>query len=185
MRISRQWKGLGIVLTLLVSLVAAGWLIRDRFLPVEPGTRAPNFRATDMAGNPVELDDLRGKVVLLNVWATWCAPCREEMPAIQALYEDYADRGLEIVAVSIDAPVGLRDGIGNPGGDVAAFVREMGLTFPIWLDQSREVYEIYRLIGVPETFIIDKSGYIVHKRIGPWDWNSPQQRATFDRYLKG
>lgn len=104
---------------------------------------------------------------------------------MQALYEDFGPRGLEIVAVSIDAPRGLRDRSGKPGGDVEAFAREMGLTFPIWLDQSAEIYQTYRLTGVPESFVIDQDGYIVAKRIGAWDWNSPAFRDLFDRLLKG
>lgn len=185
MSINRQWKGISIVLPLIAGFIIVGWFLRDRFQPVDVASRAPYFEATDLAGNPVDLDDLRGKVVLLNVWATWCAPCREEMPSIQALYEDYAPKGLEVVAVSVDSPVGLRDGAGNPGGDVAAFAREMGLTFPIWLDPAREIYRSYRLRGVPETFILDRTGHIVSKKIGPHDWNAPEYRALFDRLLEG
>lgn len=184
MRVDRQWVGVGVVLTLVGLLIGAGWLLRDRFMPVDVGSEAPHFEATSLAGDPVDLDNLRGKVVLLNVWATWCGPCREEMPSLQALYEDYGPRGLEIVAVSIDAPQGLRDRGGKLGGNVSAFAEEMQLTFPIWLNQSGDIYQTYRMTGVPETFVIDRFGYIVAKRIGAWDWNAPERRALFDRLLE-
>ena len=184
MSINRQWAGVGIVLTLIAALVGAGWLLRDRFMPIGVGSAAPRFEATTLAGDPIDLTHLRGKVVLLNVWATWCEPCREEMPAMQALYEDYASKGLEIVAVSIDAPTGLRDRGGRLGGNVAAFAEDMGLTFPIWLDPSGKIYQTYRMTGVPESFVIDQFGDIVTKRIGAWDWNSPERRAFFDRLLE-
>ena len=103
---NRQWSMVAIILGLVVLLIGGGWLLRDKFAPVEVGTAAPDFVAQDLEGNPVSLSDLRGEVVLLNIWATWCAPCREEMPAMQRLYEELGDDGLHIVAVSIDARMG-------------------------------------------------------------------------------
>src|SRR5690606_16354584 len=118
---SRQWWTVGGLLALLVALVALGWTVRDRFLPVEVGTAAPSFPARDLQGNPVSLDALRGEVVLLNIWATWCPPCREEMPSMQRLHDQLAEEGLRVVAVSIDAASGQVDAGGRPGGDIAAF----------------------------------------------------------------
>ncbi|HEX8431234.1 MAG TPA: TlpA disulfide reductase family protein, partial [Longimicrobium sp.] len=109
----RQWIFVGSVVALLVVLVGAGWFARDRFLPVDVGSAAPAFRATDMAGRPVSLGDLEGEVVLLNIWATWCGPCRAEMPSLQRLHEQLAPRGLKVVAVSVDAARGTRDAGGN------------------------------------------------------------------------
>ncbi|MBW3575021.1 MAG: TlpA family protein disulfide reductase, partial [Actinobacteria bacterium] len=97
---------MGILVTWVVGL---GWLVRDRFLPVEVGTSAPTFAARDLSGAPVSLESLRGEVVLLNIWATWCPPCREEMPSMQRLQEKLGPEGLRIVAVSIDAESGGTD----------------------------------------------------------------------------
>lgn len=180
-----QWTIIGIVFGLLVVLVGMGWSVRERFLPVEVGSEAPaNFTSTDMTGAPVNLDDLRGEVILLNIWATWCPPCREEMPSMQRLHEQLADEGVHIVAVSIDAPDGTVDPAGNPGGNVEAFARQMGLTFPIWLNQSGDIQRAYRTTGVPESFVIDRNGVIVKKVIGPTEWDSEANIALFRRLLE-
>lgn len=182
---NRQWSAVAIVIALIVVLIGMGWLVRDRFLPVEVGTTAPNFSATDLQGNPVALSDLRGEVVLLNIWATWCPPCLEEMPSMQRLHEAYGDRGLRIVAVSIDAPLGVRDRGGEVGGNVEAFARRMGLTFTIWHDPAGEIQRIYRTTGVPESFVIDRSGNIVKKVIGATEWDSEANRDLIRRLLEG
>jgi thiol-disulfide isomerase/thioredoxin len=83
----RQWIVVGAVVALLAMLVGVGWTMRDRFLPVEVGSSAPEVLATDMRGKPVRLSELRGQVVLLNIWATWCGPCQQEMPSMQRLYQ--------------------------------------------------------------------------------------------------
>jgi thiol-disulfide isomerase/thioredoxin len=180
----RQWAGVLAVVTVLVALVAVAWTVRGEFLPVEVGTGAPDFRATDLQGRPVSLRDLRGEVVLLNIWATWCPPCREEMPSMQRLQEELGDAGLKIVAVSIDAAPGRTDPSGHEGGDVAAFGREFGLTFPIWLDPSGEIQRTYRTTGVPESFVVDRSGTIIKKVIGGTMWDSEANVALFRRLLE-
>ncbi len=164
---SRQWAfvaGVGLVLALLLG---AGWMVRGRFLPVEVGTRAPDFQARDMEGRPVSLSDLRGEVVLLNVWATWCAPCLDEMPSMERLHRELGPRGLRIVAVSVDGAPGAL----SPGGDPASFARELGLTFAIWHDPSGAVQRTYRTTGVPESFVIDRHGVIQKKVIGATEWD--------------
>ncbi|CAN5296119.1 TlpA disulfide reductase family protein [soil metagenome] len=166
------------------GLLLAGWLARDRFLPVEVGTEAPEFQAVDMAGRPVALEQLRGQVVLLNVWATWCAPCRDEMPSMQRLHERLHERGLRVVAVSVDAAPGGFGGGGQPGGDVAAFVRDMGLGFIIWRDPEGDVQRVYRTTGVPESFVIDRDGTIVKKVIGGTEWDTPANIELFERLLE-
>lgn len=182
---NRQWSMVGVVVGLIILLIGLGWLVRDRFLPVEVGTVAPSVEVVDLDGNPVRLADLRGEVILLNIWATWCPPCREEMPSMQRLHEDYADRGLRIVAVSIDAPLGFADAAGLIGGDLRAFVDEFGLTFTIWHDPRATVKRAYRATAVPESFVIDRSGTIVKKVLGETDWNSSANRELFDRLLEG
>lgn len=181
---NRQWGIVAGIVAVLLALIGVGWLVRDRFLPVEVGTVAPNFSAQDMAGRPVALRDLRGEVVLLNIWATWCPPCREEMPSMQRLYQRLGPEGLKMVAVSIDAAPGKVDPGGRPGGDVAAFAREMGLTFTIWRDPDGVVPRTYRTTGVPESFVIDRSGTIIKKVIGPTEWDSPSSVDLFRRLLR-
>ena len=181
---TRQSWILGAMLVLLAGLVGVGWLVRDRFLPIEVGGRAPDFTATDLEGRPVSLRDVRGKVVLLNIWATWCPPCREEMPSMQRLHERLGPEGLEIVAVSVDAPAGRLDPGGRPGGDVEEFAREMGLTFTIWHDPSGTIQRTYRTTGVPESFVIDRSGTIIKKVIGATEWDSPANVDLIRRLLR-
>ena len=123
-------------LAVLAGLVGVAWANRDRFLPVEVGTIAPDFPATDMAGRPVTLKELRGQVVLLNIWATWCAPCREEMPSLERLHRELADDGLRIVAVSVDGP-GAAQGIRD-------FARDMGLTFEMLHDPDQRPVVLVR-----------------------------------------
>lgn len=179
-----QWWIVGGVILVLAGLVGAGWLARDRFLPVEVGTRAPDFVATDLQGRRVSLEDLRGEVVMLNIWATWCPPCREEMPSMQRLYEELGPEGLHVVAVSIDAAEGKKDPAGREGGDVAAFAEEYELTFDIWHDPSGEIQRTYRTTGVPESFVIDRDGMIVKKVIGATEWDSAAHVEMFRRLLE-
>lgn len=183
-RLGQGWA-VGAVLLLLGALVGAGWILRDRFLPVEVGTAAPEVVARDLQGRPVALSDLRGEVVLLNVWATWCPPCREEMPSMQRLHERLGDDGLRIVAVSVDGAAPAERAAGDPRELVEAFVREMGLTFTIWLDRSGKIQRSLRTTGVPESFVIDRRGTIVKKVIGATEWDSEANVELISRLLKG
>ena len=180
---NRQWLVVAVIGLVLIGLVGLGWMVKDRFLPVEVGTEAPDFTARDMAGRPVSLDQLSGEVVLLNIWATWCPPCREEMPSMERLHRQLASDGLRVVAVSIDAAPGQSDASGYPGGDVAAFVRDMGLTFDIWRDPQGRIQQTYRTTGVPESFVIDRNGTIVKKVIGGTEWDSAANLDLFRRLL--
>ena len=181
---SRQGWLVAAVGLALAALVALGWSVRDRFLPVEVGSVAPDFRARDLAGRPVALADLRGQVVLLNLWATWCPPCREEMPSMQRLFDQLGPEGLRIVAVSVDAPVGALDAGGNPGGDVAAFVRRLRLGFDVWRDPDGRIARVYRTTGVPESFVIDRRGVVRRKVLGGTQWDTEANRTLFRRLLQ-
>ncbi|CAN5617443.1 TlpA disulfide reductase family protein [soil metagenome] len=181
---SRQAWAVVAVSALLLGLVWVGWTARDRFLPVEVGTRAPDFTARNLRGEQVALSGLRGEVVLLNIWATWCPPCREEMPSMQRLHETLGPSGLRVVAVSIDALPGRLDLARRPGGDVAAFVREYGLGFAIWHDPTGEIQRIYRTTGIPESFVIGRDGVIVSKVIGATEWDSEARIASLRRLLR-
>lgn len=172
----KQW----FIVALVVGVLTAGaWLglrLAPDIFPVEVGSQAPDFQAVDLAtGDTVEMESLRGQVVLLNIWATWCAPCREEMPSMQRLHEQYRERGLRVVAVSVD--------VGGPDV-VRDFQRQMGLTFEIWQDQTQQIQRIYQTTAVPESFVINRRGEIVKKLIGPHDWTSGVNSRLIERLLR-
>ena len=181
---NRQWLSVGVIGLVLAGLIGAGWMVKDRFLPVEVGTAAPDFTATDLEGRRVSLSDLDGEVVLLNIWATWCPPCIEEMPSMQRLYRQLGPEGLKIVAVSVDAELGRSDASGKIGGDIRRFVDEMGLTFDIWHDPDGSIQQTYRTTGIPESFVIDRDGNIVRKDIGGKLWDSEERLESIRRLLE-
>lgn len=176
-------KPYAIALVLMGALVLVAWFGRGRFSPVTVGAQAPDFTARSLDGGEVKLSDFRGQVVLVNIWATWCPPCREEMPSMQRLYEEFEGRDFEILAVSIDAPLGGRDELGRPGGDLEAFAREYGLTFPILHDPSRRVEDLYQTTGVPESFIVGRDGLVYRRLAGATVWDAPQYRELILRLL--
>lgn len=181
---NRQWYAVLGILAVVAGLIAVGWTVRDRFFPVEVGTAAPDFAARTLEGEDIRFAALGGEVVLLNVWATWCPPCREEMPSMQRLYEELGPEGLRIVAVSVDAPFGVLGGSGQRGGDVAAFAEEYGLTFDIWHDPSGRIQQTYRVTGLPESFLIDRNGQIVKKDIGGVMWDTDARMDLVRRLLE-
>ena len=117
----------------------------------------------------------RGSVTLVNIWATWCIPCRVEMPAMERVYQDLAPRGFKIAAVSIDE--------GNPE-DVREFGRELGLTFDLLQDRTTAVSRIYQTTGVPESFLVNRDGVIVKRLMGDHDWSSEVNRKLIERLLE-
>ena len=174
----QQWGVVGVIVLLLGGgLATATHVLGDELFPVSVGTRAPDFsaRTLDPAPTTKTLAAYRGEVVLVNVWATWCGPCRIEMPALQALHESYGPRGLHIVAVSIDDP-GMEDAI-------RAFVSEYRLTFEVLHDAPGAISRRYQTTGVPETFVIGRDGVIRKKVIGAVDWNSAGTRALVAQLL--
>ena len=172
----KQWL---LVAAVVVSLLIGGTVLA-RFGPqpegLSVGKRAPDFHAIDLAsGDSVTLRArYAGAVTLVNIWATWCAPCRVEMPAMEKLYQSLAPRGFRIAAVSIDE--------GSPE-DVQAFSRELGLSFDILQDRSTKVQQIYQTTGVPESFLLNREGVIVKRVIGAHDWSSVVNRALIERLL--
>lgn len=131
----------------------------NEFAPLQRGDEAPGYGARTLQGDSLALASLDGRPVMLNVWATWCPPCREEMPALQTLHERYDAVGLAVVAVSLDA---ARD-------DAAAFATELGLTMRMLHDPASRVTRTFRTTGVPETFLIGADGRIVRRWIGAFD----------------
>ena len=135
-----------------------------KIVPEGVGLPSPDFTLSDLNGKMVSLSNYRGKVVLLNIWATWCSSCVDEMPSMENLYQKLKDKDFEILAVSID----------SLGAEVVApFMEKYKLTFPALIDPEGTLRIAYRITGVPESFIIDKNGKLVKKIIGPLDWTSP------------
>jgi peroxiredoxin len=141
----------------------------------ERDVEAPEFALADLAGNRVRLSDHRGNVVLLNFWATWCPPCRAEMPSMEKLYQVYRDRGLVILAISGDR---------TNRSTVETFVQELGVTFPILLDPAGEVFAQYGVRGLPTSYLLDRRGRIVSAEAGARDWNSTAARQVVEALLK-
>lgn len=145
--------------------------------PVEVGRPAPAYRAVSASGDSVSLHALRGKPVLLNVWATWCHPCRDEIPELQQLHERYAARGLALVGVSVDAT--------GDEAAIAAFARRYGMTYPVWRDPDERVSATFLVIGVPATFLIDRAGVLRWKKTGPIGRSDSTLIAAIERALVG
>jgi len=125
---------------------------------------APDFTFPGLDGKKVSLYDYKGKVVLVNIWATWCPPCVEEMPSMEKLYRKFKGENFEILAVSIDEP-GLKA--------VAPFMKKSNLTFPALIDSEGAIKAVYGITGIPESFIIDQQGILLKKIVGPVDWATP------------
>lgn len=157
-----------------VSLAASACKPGER-PPVKVGAAAPAYHATLLSGDSVATDQLKGKVVLLNVWATWCAPCREEIPYLQTLFEAKRGAGLEIVGVSIDAR----------GSDesVTSFAKEFGMTYPIWRDPDERVQSLYMALGVPASYLIDRAGVLRWRHLGTVKATDTSFTAALERAL--
>lgn len=123
------------------------------------GSPAPGYQAATLDGDSVTLASFRGKPVLLNLWATWCAPCRYETPFLQSLYEEWGPRGLELVGVSLDT--------GNATDLVREFAEEYGVTYTILVDPQMVGMETYQVLGLPATFLIDREGVLRWMKFGP------------------
>jgi peroxiredoxin len=151
--------------------------LRKEFFPVAVGSKAPDFTAVTLDSIPRDkhLADYRGQVVMINVWATWCLPCRVEMPSIEALHRAYAPKGFKVLAVSIDDP-GHAETIRN-------FVKQYDLTFEVLHDPAQKIVNLYDISGYPETFVIGRDGVIRKKYLSATDWNSPDHRALVERLL--
>ena len=146
-----------------------------RQAPPDMGAPAPDFQLIDLQGNWQALPDYRGKVVLLNFWATWCGPCRVEMPSMERVYQDLKDDGLAILAISSD-----------PQGSIVTrpFVASQGLTFPILHDSDYRVSGSYGVRTLPMSFLIDRNGTLTQRVFGARDWNSAEARELIRGLLR-
>ena len=139
------------------------------------GMPAPDFSLPDLEGKEVSLTDYRGKLVFLNIWATWCPPCVEEMPSMEKLYQALKGQAFEILAVSIDT---------SGQQAVVPFMQKHKLSFPVLLDPAGTLKTLYRTTGVPESVIIDKEGRIIEKIVGPRNWGSPEAIRLFQDLVR-
>lgn len=175
----QQWRVVAAIVTVLGGALWFGsYQLKDELVGVDVGATAPMFAGATMEGplKAKSLADYKGQVVLLNVWATWCGPCRTEMPSIEALHKALGPKGLHVVAVSIDDP--------GKGDDIRKFAKDFGLTFEILHDSTQAIQQAYQTTGVPETFIIAADGTIRKKVIAASDWNSQPNRALITQLLK-
>ncbi|AZU62068.1 peroxiredoxin family protein [Neobacillus mesonae] len=128
----------------------------------QEGNKAPNFQLKTLEGKDVQLSDMKGKKLILNFWATWCPPCKAEMPHMQKFYQDNKGKNVEILAVN------LTTAEKNPNG-IDKFVKDYGLTFPVLLDSTGEIGDAYQAFTIPTSYIIDTNGIIYKKIVGPMD----------------
>ncbi len=173
---SKQWV---LVLAVLAGLLIGGTALvfyGPEVQPVAVGKEAPDYTAMNLqSGDSIALrTHYRGHVTLVNIWATWCVPCRVEMPAMQQLYDSLSGRGFRIAAVSID----------QEGPEVVRqFAGELKLTFDVLQDRSGNIQQAYQTTGVPESFLLDSNGVIMKRVIGAHDWASAANRALIRRLL--
>ena len=139
------------------------------------GQRGPSFRLARRGGGDATLDTWRGKVVVLNFWATWCAPCTAEMPTLEALWRAYRDRGLVVVGVSVDR--------GAPATLIDPYVRNLALTFPILFDPDSKAAGAWRVVGLPSTFVVRPGGDVAGVAVGAREWTSAEMKALLESLL--
>ncbi len=177
MTVRQQWAVVAAIVCVLTGgMIVATRLLGTELFPVSIGSHAPAFTAKTVGAPTIRsLGDYSGKVVLLNIWATWCPPCQAEMPSLEKLHEAFAKQGLKIVAVSIDDAVSE--------DSIAAFARNLGLTFEILHDAKGAIEQTYQTTGYPETFVIGRDGVIRKKWIGAADWNDQGNRALIAQLL--
>jgi len=133
--------------------------------PIKGNKALPSLNLEGLNGKKVDLKSFRGKVIFLNFWATWCGPCKEEMPSMEILYRQFKDRNFVFLTISVDY---------EGSKPVREFIEKSGYTFPVLVDPKSETLDIFEVTGIPTTFVIDKQGKMLGKAIGPRDWNSSE-----------
>jgi thiol-disulfide isomerase/thioredoxin len=142
--------------------------------PMKDAAPTPDFSLTNAEGKKISLKDFRGKTLFLNFWATWCEPCREEMPAMENLYQEYKNKNFIVLAVNVK----------DRRQEALAFVKELKLTYPIAFDPNAEVASLYGAWGLPTTYIIGPKGEGLARGWGPAEWYSPASRNLFKELLE-
>ena len=164
----------------LIRLAGVVWLLvacsdPAQTVPGAVGSAPPAYGAVSMQGDSVDLASLKGQVVLLNVWATWCVPCRREVPELQALHQRHEADGLRVLGVSIDA--------GDADADVAAFARDFSMTYTILRDPGDRVSNVFRINGVPASYLIDRDGIVRWRTLGPFTADDAALQAALRQTL--
>ena len=167
-----------ITLSLLLPVAAIGQqqeVLRNlRLAPVDHPGPAPRFSSMTPEGKKMGIDDLKGKFVVLNFWATWCPPCRLEMPSMEKLYQEFKGEGLEVVAINFM----------ESEKPIKSFLKENGFTFPVLLDKKGEIARKYGVHGLPVTYLIARNGNLLAKSMGYKDWYKPDTRRLISTLLK-
>ena len=182
----QQWTLIAGVVMTAVFGVALAVKLRPQLELLELGSMAPAFQATNLrTERPVTLEDYRGKVVLVNIWATWCPPCRAEMPSMERLHQKFAGTDFRIAAISVDGDAFYPDKEQPTPAQVLVFADGLGLTFDVLHDPSGAIRRAYDIYGVPESFVVDRDGVIVKRVIGAADWEAPVNVALIRSLLGG
>ena len=143
-------------------------------IPASERKPAPSFTLANLQGEPVTLLEYKGRVVLLNFWATWCLPCRQEMPGMQSVWQTYQAQGLTVLAVSIDTVAPER---------IAKFVKKLQLSFPILLDAEDQASSLYRVSGLPASFLLDRDGRVASVITGSREWSNAESLTVIEQLL--
>jgi len=159
--------GAGLILALVNARQKALESVAPIIPPATTNFPAPQLALTDLQGNPTSIEDYSGQVILVNNWATWCPPCRTEMPELQAYYTAHASEGF--VVVSIDS--------GDPADMVASFVKDYGMTFPVWLDPESKAQGFFKNWDLPSSYVIDRDGIV---RLA---WTGGINQPTLEQYV--
>jgi peroxiredoxin len=177
-RLKRLWGWLFVFLTLGVAPAWAQSKINFKVIPILQPMKevapTPDFSLTNPEGKKVSLKDFRGKIVFLNFWATWCEPCREEMPAMEKLYQDYKNKNFVVLAINVK----------DRKQEALAFVKELKLTYPVAFDPNAEVASLYGAWGLPTTYIIGPKGEGLARGWGPAEWYGPAARNLIRELLE-
>ncbi|HXK12496.1 MAG TPA: TlpA disulfide reductase family protein [Vicinamibacteria bacterium] len=164
-----------VVLVVVAAAFAYVHLAENRGYALKAGSAAPPFRLPSLAGGALDLGSQRGKIVVLNFWATWCPPCVAEMPSLERLHRTLSPEGLAVVTVSTD----------EDEAELRRFVTERALTLPVLKDPGgRTAADLYRTTGYPETFVLDRAGRLLEHVVGPAEWDSAARLAGLRRLLK-
>lgn len=164
------WLAAGVVAVLVLALLIYG-LVGRSATKLEPGGLVPGFQITAFDGNPIDPDTQRGKVLVINFFASWCDPCRREAPAIEQVWREYQSRGVQFYGVAYK----------DAASKAQSFLDQYGVTYPSAADLKTDISRAYGVTGVPETFVIDRQGRLVHKFLG--EITAAQLKQELDRLL--
>jgi peroxiredoxin len=163
----------GLAILTLVAISGVRWRARSA-LPLD--SPAPALRLPDLAGSTTDLARFRGRLVVLNFWASWCAPCVHEMPSLEGLHRALGPEGLVVVGVSVD----------DDEGALRRFVEEQGITFPVlWDPGGRQAAAVFGTLAFPTTFVIDRDGILRRRYVGPTQWDAPSALEYFRKLMEG